>query len=294
MAGWKPSGQAQETPQNLPATDQAENQDTVMRIRNPRLMELTSQTETSTAPIPKALARQTRARKAVEAADKMPTIAKQRMKETMEELKQANSAVEIAKKKVGPATGLASDVAMLLELETAPGTEGDVKVVRMQEVRRKEGTNGERPPGIQLTQLDIPATDAQEMASQTQGLEAMRQAEEEEEERTKRARIDAGKSPKNSSLTESLNIASNSIRDQRLETTMNTASSSSSSSLTSKDTARTNEKPNDKEIIEEESNGVTETLMRAVGIDGSELDETVKTSIAKSGPRPLEARIKAK
>ena len=34
----------------------------------------------------------------------------------MEELEQANSAVEIAMKKVGPATGLASDVTMLLEL----------------------------------------------------------------------------------------------------------------------------------------------------------------------------------
>ena len=43
-------------------------------------------------------------RKAVEAADKMLTIAKQRMKEPMEELEQAKSAVEIAKKKVGPAT----------------------------------------------------------------------------------------------------------------------------------------------------------------------------------------------
>ena len=46
----------------------------------------------------------------------MPTIAKQRMKETMEELEQANSAVKIAKRKVGQATGLALDVTMLLEL----------------------------------------------------------------------------------------------------------------------------------------------------------------------------------
>ena len=34
----------------------------------------------------------------------------------MEELEQASSAVEIAKRKVGPATGLASDVTILLEL----------------------------------------------------------------------------------------------------------------------------------------------------------------------------------
>ena len=98
----------------------------MMRISNPCLTELTRQTETSTVPIPKAapkgarldsaLARQTRARRAVEAADKMLTIAKQKIKETMTEMEQANSAVEIAKKMVGPATGLASDVAILLEL----------------------------------------------------------------------------------------------------------------------------------------------------------------------------------
>ena len=150
-------------------------------------MELTRQTETSTVPIPiaapigarldSALARQTRARKAVDAADKMLTVAKQRMKETMTELEPANSAVEIAKKKAGPATGLASDVAMSLlrphlnslstnAADIVARNEGDVKVVRMQDARPKEGTNVERPPGIQLTQLDIPATDAQEMASQ--------------------------------------------------------------------------------------------------------------------------------
>ena len=43
-----------------------------------------------------------------------------------------------------------------------------------------------------------------------------------------------------------------------------------------------NEKPNDKEIIEEECNGVTDTLMRAVGTDWRELDETVKSSVAKA------------
>ena len=42
------------------------------------------------------------------------------------------------------------------------------------------------------------------------------------------------------------------------------------------------EKPNDKETIKEECYGVTETLMRAVGTDRSELDETVKTSMAKA------------
>ena len=50
------------------------------------------------------------------AGDKMLTIAQMRMKETMLETEQANIAVEVAKKKVGLATGVASDVAMLLEL----------------------------------------------------------------------------------------------------------------------------------------------------------------------------------
>ena len=150
----------------------------------------------------------------MEAADKMLTIAKQRMKETMEELEQANSAVEIAKKKVGPAAGLASDVTMLLgtlkphmnslSMNAADITarmEGDVKVVRMRETRFKVCASGEMPPVIQLTQLDMPGTEAQEMASQLQAMEAMRQVEEEEEEKAKRARNDAGKSPKRSSLT---------------------------------------------------------------------------------------------
>ena len=106
--------------------------------------------------------------------------------------------------------------------------EGDVKVVRMRETRFKECSNGEKPPGIQLTRLDMPGMEAQEMASQIQAMEAMRQAEE-EEEKAKRARTDAGKSPKRSSLTESLNNAANSIKDQRPETPMKTASSSSSS-----------------------------------------------------------------
>ena len=106
---WSSSSSAQDTPQKLPTFVQAENH-TVMRNSNPCLTEQTKQRETSTTSIPKAapvgarldfaLARQTRARKAVKALDKMLTIAKQRMKETMEELEQASSAVEIAKKKV--------------------------------------------------------------------------------------------------------------------------------------------------------------------------------------------------
>ena len=229
-----------------------------MQNSNPCLTEPTKQTEASpaTTPIPKAapvgvrldsaLARQTRARKAVEAADKMLTIAKQRMKETMEELEQANSAVEIAKKKVGPATGLASDVTMLLGLlkprkNSLSMNAADIiarieKVVRIRETRFKECASCEMPPGIQLMQLDMPRMEAQEMASQIQAVEA-RQVEE-EEEKAKRARIDAGKCPKRCSLTESLNNAANSIKDQKPDTPMKTASSSSSSAPAAKETPK--------------------------------------------------------
>ena len=62
--------------------------------------------------------------------------------------------------------------------------EGGVKVVRMQETGFKESSNGEKPQGIQLTRLDMPGMEAQEMASQIRAMEAMRQ--EEEEERRKR------------------------------------------------------------------------------------------------------------
>ena len=54
----------------------------------------------------------------VEAADTMLTIAQLSMKETMMEMEQANIAVDTVAKKVGPATGLASDTAALLELLT--------------------------------------------------------------------------------------------------------------------------------------------------------------------------------
>ena len=170
---WSSSSNGLESPQNLPTLIQAKNQDTEMQNSNPCLTEPTKQTEASPATtlVPKAapvgarlesvLARQTRARKALEAADKMLTIAKQRML-------QANNAVEIAKKKVGPATGLALDVTMLLELfkphmnslsmnaaDINARIEGDVKVVRIRETRFKECASCEMPPGIQLTQLDM-------------------------------------------------------------------------------------------------------------------------------------------
>ena len=132
--------------------------------------------------------------------------------------------------------------------------------------------------------------EAQEMTSQ---LQAMEEGDKWRRRRRRRQRgQDAGKSPKRCSLTESLNNAANSIKDQKPETPMKTASSSSSSAHPSKESPKAVEKPNDKEGIEEERNGVTDTLMRAVGTDWSELDETVKTNIAKNGTRPLQAVLK--
>ena len=158
--------------------------------------------------------------------------------------------------------------------------EGDVKVVRMRETRFKECASSEMPPGIQLAQLDEPGMEARD------GLTDPRYGGNETSGRgrrnAKRARIDAGKCPKRCSLTESLNNAANSIKDQKPETPMKTASSSSTSASASKETQKAVERPNDKEAIEEERNGVTETLRRAVGTDWSELDETVKTNVAKA------------
>ena len=101
-------------------------------------MELTRQAESPLVPKPNAgppgarldsaLARQTQAKKAVEAADKMLMVAHQKTKETMTEMQQANIAVEVVKRKVGPATGLASG-----GHDAAGATEGEsrVKVVRV-------------------------------------------------------------------------------------------------------------------------------------------------------------------
>ena len=79
--------------------------------------------------------------------------------------------------------------------------EDDVKVVRMQDVKPTEGTHMERPLEIQQMQLDVLATDVREIASQAQALDALRQAEREREERARRARLGAGKSPTNKTLS---------------------------------------------------------------------------------------------
>ena len=103
-------------------------------------------------------------------------------------------------KKVGPATRLMSDVTMLLELlrthlaslsthamDVVARTEDDVKVVRMQDMRPMEGVHVEIPPRYQQTQPDVPGTCLRGIASQAQTLEAMRQAEG-EDDRARRAR----------------------------------------------------------------------------------------------------------
>ena len=45
----------------------------------------------------------------------------------------------------------------------------------------------------------------------------------------------------------------------------------------------------DKEVIEEDRDGVTETLMQAIGTDWCELDETMKTRKAKAVQGRLQA-----
>ena len=178
----------------------------------------TVRTEALTTPIPKAapigarldsaLARQARARRAYETARRMLTMASQRMEETTKEMEQANAAVENAKRKVGPATGMASDVATLLEMlkphlstlsvnaaDLVARIEGDMKAAKTggENENIKEEMKNEVPGETQPTQLDKPVSDAQEIASQQQAMEAMRIAEEEDEERLRRAKIEAGK-----------------------------------------------------------------------------------------------------
>ena len=226
----------------------------------------------------------------------MLTMAKQRMEETTTEMEQADAAVENAKKKVGPATGMASDVATLLDMlkphlntlsvdaaDLVARIEGDMKVVKMNEENIKEEMKHEAPGETQPTQLDKPVSDAQEIASQLQAMEAMRMAEEEDEERLRRAKIEAGKNANTAPpIAESLNSAANSIREQRPEAQTTATAPSSSSTLPAKAAAKAKVVTIDKEGTEEDRDGVTETLMQAIGSDWCELEETMKTSIAKA------------
>ena len=134
--------------------------------------------------------------------------------------------------------------------------------------RIKEEKKLEAPGETQPTQLDKPVSDAQEIASQLQALEAMRMAEEEDEERL-RAKIEAGKNANTTppSLAESLNSAANSIREQRPEAQTTATPPSSSSTLPAKAAAKTKVVTIDKEVTEEDRDGVTETLMQAIGTD---------------------------
>ena len=202
------------TPQNLPDQDAAEDKDTEMLSCNPCLTE-TKRTEALTTPIPKAapigarldsaLARQARARRAYETALKMLLMAKQRMEETTLELGRADAAVEAAKKKVGPTTSIASDVVTLLNMLkphiNTLSTEAAELVVRIEGEMRDAKTNEENSteekrveaPKVQMAIPDKPMTDIQEIDSQLQVMEMMRMAEAEDEERLRRARIEAGK-----------------------------------------------------------------------------------------------------
>ena len=109
-------------------------------------------------------------------------------------------------------------------------------------------------------------------------------AEEEDGERLGRARSEEGKFAKTAhpSLTESLNNAANSIKEQRPEAQISVNVSSSSSTLPAKVMTNACMIAFGKEVIEEVRGGVTETLKQAIGADWCELEETVKTSIART------------
>ena len=224
----------------------------------------------------------------------MLNMAKQRMEETTTEMERADAAVENAKRKVGPATGMVSDVAMLLDMlkphmntlsvdatDLVARIEGDMKEAKTNE---ESTTEKIETLGNQQPKLDKPMSDAQEIASQLQVLEAMRMAEEEDEERLRRAKIEAGKNANTAplSLAENLNNAANSIKEQRPEIQMAGNASSSSSTLPAKVMTKASVITPEKEVIEKDRDGVTETLKKAIGADWCELEETMKTSIAKA------------
>ena len=301
------SGELREALLTLPAPDTVEteeDQDTEMLTSNPCQTE-TARKETLMTPIPKAapigarldsaLAVQARARRAYETAQRMLTMAKQRMEEAMTELERADTAVENAKRKVGPATGMASDVASLLDLlkphintlsieaaDLVARIEGEMKAAKTNEENITEEKNVEAPENQQV-KLNKPMTDAQEIASQLQALEAMRMAEAEDEERLRRAKTEAGRRASTSipSLTESLNAA-NSIKEQRPEAQTTSTTSSSSSTPSATVVTKAKEITTEKEVIEEDRDSVTETLKQAFGADWCELEETMKTRIARA------------
>ena len=109
-------------------------------------------------------------------------------------------------------------------------------------------------------------------------------AEAEDEERLRRAQIEAGKNASTSptSLAESLNNAANSIKELRPGAQTTSTAPSSSSSLPAKEATKVNETTTEKEVIEEDRDGVTETLKQAMGADWCELEETIETSIARA------------
>ena len=99
---------------------------------------------------------------------------------------------------------MASDVPTLLDMlkphlnalsvttDLVVRIEGDMKVTKTNEENIKEETKHEAPGENQPTLLDKPVSDAQEIASQSQVIEVVRMAEE-EDERLRRAKIEAGK-----------------------------------------------------------------------------------------------------
>ena len=150
---------------------------------------------------------------------------------------------------------------------------------RRKQYRRKEGRRDKKAKDV-TGQADVRR---QEIESQLQALEAMRMAEAEDEERLRRAKTEAGRRTSTSipSLTESLNYAANSIKEQRPEAQTTSTTSSSSSTPSATEVTKTKEITTEKEVIEEDRDGVTETLKQAFGTDWCELEETMKTRIAR-------------
>ena len=124
-----------------------------------------------------ALARQTREKKAVEAADKMFMVAQQKNErdddgtgagEHRGESREKEGGVTMMLELLRPHLNSISTRAMVMVARM----EDEVKLT-MQDVRPTKGTHVEEPPGIQQTQLDVPATNVREIASQAQARQAI-------------------------------------------------------------------------------------------------------------------------
>ena len=133
------------------------------------------------------------------------------------------------------------------------------------------------PPGIQLTQLDVQGMEAQEVVSQIQAMEAMRHVEEGGGGESEEGENRCWEVPE-----EMLSDGEPEQRGQQHQGPEAGDTNHPLPHLPPRKLGRQSKSRTTKETIEEKRNGVTETLMRDVGTEWSELDETVKTNIAKA------------